>query len=224
MPVLNDVVFCYTKIQTPALKYQSTTDKEYSVDCVVSKAQAKEWNKKFKKQPVKVVDNDDFEKTFKIEPPFAEQDSQYIVKLKKDAAYKDGTPNAHPPKVFQPNTLGKLVDITQDHLVGNGSIGAVSYRESENEYGTFAYLTNIRVDDLIVYDAPDNNELGELASEDDELKTPVKSTKPIAQKKAKEVVEEEEDQPKVEPTKPAAKRGRPAKQAETAVDDNDDPF
>ena len=36
--VLNDVIFFYAKIKEPGLKYGSQTDREYSVNCLITKA------------------------------------------------------------------------------------------------------------------------------------------------------------------------------------------
>ena len=47
--IINNVTFLYTKIQKPVLKYGSTTDSEWTVDCVISKAEAKKWKKTFPK-------------------------------------------------------------------------------------------------------------------------------------------------------------------------------
>lgn len=243
MPILENVVFMYAKIQTPGLKYQSETDKEYVVDVVVSKEQAKAWNKQFKKQPYRVIENEDFEGIFKAEVPFPDQDEQYVIKLKRDTHYKDGNPidERARPKVYETNSKGKLVDITATKLVGNGSIGAVSYTESSNDFGTFAHLKAIRVDDLVEYESNYINELGEedngsddsglepapkvpvkpvraakpAKQEEPEPEAPAKPSKPLAKKPIAQQKEDEE--------KPVAKpRGRPAKAASKPVEDDSD--
>ena len=172
MGTINNVVFGYTKIQQADFKYGSNTDKEFTVDCIVDKATAKTWNKQFPKQKAKEIDNDDFKRIFKIDPPF-ESDEQYVIKLKKAAQYnKDGVsvqiPDQYRPRVFEKGADGKLIDITKDKLVSNGSKGVASYEENTNEFGTFAKLKAIRVDDLIEYKkaggATSYDELGEVAS------------------------------------------------------------
>ena len=171
MPVINDVVFCYAKIQQADFKYQSKTEKEWSVDCAVDKATAKKWNKEFPKQKAKEIDSDDFEKIFKIPPPF-EGDEQYIIKLKKNAQYFKGeemhpTPDVYRPRVFVPGADGKLQDVTKDVLVANGSKGVASFDTVENSYGKFAQLKAIRVDELIEYKKEGGSsfeELGEVGS------------------------------------------------------------
>lgn len=170
MATLNNVVFCYTKIQQADFKYGSNTEKEYSVDCVVDKATAKAWNKKYPKQKAKEVDNEEFTNTFKIDPPF-EEDEQYVIKIRRPAQYKDGTPipDSQRPRVFEKKEDGTLVDITKDKLVANGSRGAVSFEETPpNDFGVFARLKAIRVDELVEYKKAkagvDFSELGEVVS------------------------------------------------------------
>ncbi|QDP50282.1 MAG: hypothetical protein Tp178MES00d2C33159851_72 [Prokaryotic dsDNA virus sp.] len=172
MGTLNNAVFAYTKIQQADFKYGSNTEKEFSVDCIVDKATAKAWNKQFPKQKAKEIDNDDFERIFKIAPPFA-GDEQFVIKLKKPAQYKkDGeihpVPDQYRPRVFEKGEDGKLVDITKDKLVSNGSKGVASYEENTNDFGTFARLKAIRVDELIEYKkaggAASYDELGEVSS------------------------------------------------------------
>ncbi len=173
MGTLNNVVFGYVKIQQADFKYGSNTEKEYTVDCTVSKADAKAWNKAFPKQKAKEIDNEDYKTIFKIDPPFADQDEQFVIKLKKPAQYKkDGETHAVPdqyrPRVFEKGADGKLVDITKDKLVSNGSKGVASYEENTNDFGTFARLKAIRVDDLIEYKKAGGgsnfDELGEVAT------------------------------------------------------------
>ena len=45
-------VFAYAKIQEPAFKYQSTTEKEFSIDIIVDKATAKAFGKQFRSRRV----------------------------------------------------------------------------------------------------------------------------------------------------------------------------
>ena len=148
-------VFAYAKIQEPAFKYQSTTEKEFSIDLIVDKATAKAFGKQFPKQKGKQVDNEDFEEIYKIPPPFPDQDEQYVLKLKRPAQYKDGKPlpETYWPKVMQKKS-GKAVAIPRDVLVGNGSVGKVSYDVNENDYGTFAKLKNVLVEELKEYKKP----------------------------------------------------------------------
>lgn len=169
MATLN-AVFGYVKLQQPDFKFGSTTEKEFTVDCIVEKADAKAWNKKYPKQKAKELDRADFEKIYKIDAPY-EGDEIYVIKMKKPAQYKDlqPIPDALRPRVFEKADNGKLVDITKDKLVSNGSKGVVSYDEVTNDFGTFAKLKAIRVDKLIEYKkaggaANDFSELGDVES------------------------------------------------------------
>lgn len=164
-----NAVFGYVKLQQPDFKFGSTTEKEFTVDCIVEKVDAKAWNKKYPKQKAKELDRADFEKIYKIDAPY-EGDEIYVIKMKKPAQYKDLTPipDALRPRVFEKGDNGKLVDITKDKLVSNGSKGVVSYDEVTNDFGTFAKLKAVRVDHLIEYKkaggAANYDELGEVES------------------------------------------------------------
>ena len=205
-------VFAYAKIQEPAFKYQSTTEKEFSIDIIVDKATAKAFGKQFPKQKGKQVDNDDFEEIYKMPPPFPDQDEQHVLKLKRPAQYKDGKPlpESYWPKVMQKKG-GKAVQIPREVLVGNGSTGKVSYDVNENDYGTFAKLKNILVEDLKEYkknggsgaddfglelEEPTADEFGSADDgEGNEVKVPAKAAKTSSKTSKKEAEPEESDSP-----------------------------
>ena len=162
-------VLAYVKLQQPDFKYGSTTEKEFSVNLVVTKAEAKAWNKEFPKQKAREVERSDFEKAYKIAPP-TDDDEFFVLSIKKPAQYKDGNPipDAMRPRAFVKGDEGKLQDITKDVLIANGSIGTVSYDVRDNEFGHFSSLKAIRVDKLIEYKKKgadnDFSELGEVES------------------------------------------------------------
>lgn len=231
MAVLKDAVFVFVCMSKPTKKYQSE-DTEWKASAVISKAAAKAWNKEFPKQKAKEVDNDDFENAYRIEPPFEDQDEQYVITLKLDTHYKDGeaVPEEYHPKVYAPNAQGKLKNITKTKLVGNGSVGALEYRVVENDYGRFAKLQNIRVDELIEYEQAGSTSLGEVEEDDTELAPkPKAEPKPKAKPKeetlgVEEEVEEEEvkEEPKAKPgRKPKAK---PEPKADEEFHDDDIPW
>ena len=152
MATINGVL-AFVKIQEPALKFQSD-EKEWVVDVIVDEDTADAWNEEFSKQPAKAIKTADFEDTYKIKPPFPDAKKQYVIKLKKACTYKDGNPLpewAH-PKVLIQDEDGEFINITHDKLVGNGSIGTVTYDFNENSYGKFARLRNVLVEDLIEYE------------------------------------------------------------------------
>ncbi len=153
MPVINNVTFLYTKIQSPVVAYNKV-DTEFSVDCVISKTDAKAINKEFPKQKSKEYDNAEFTEKFGIEPPFPKQDEQFVLKLKKSHTKGDKvTPEKYFPRVFVATENGN-VDETYNILVGNGSKGKASYRVKETDsYGNFIELQSILVEDLIKYES-----------------------------------------------------------------------
>lgn len=207
MPILNNVVFAYTKLNKPVTKYQST-DKEFTVDCIVDKATAKAWAKQYPKQKPKQIDTAEFEGIFKIPAPYPEQDEQFVIKMKRPAQYKDGKPlpEEYEPKVLVKQPNGKLKNVAKTVLVANGSKGVVEYDEISNDYGTFSRLKNIRVDDLIQYQSATSSELGDI-DEDDEVSSGtslgnLEEDEPVAQepkkvtkKASKPVDDEDEDSP-----------------------------
>lgn len=150
---LENVTFAYAKLAESDFKYGSKVDKEYSIDCVVSKADAKAFKKKFPKQSVKEFDNSEFEEKFKIAAPFPDQDEQYVLKLKKPHI-KDGKEQdvRFRPKAFIYAEDGKsLVDITVSKLASNGSKGKVRYRVTTNDFGTFSQLDSVLFEHFVEY-------------------------------------------------------------------------
>lgn len=140
-------VLVYAKVAEPSLKYQSK-DTEYTVSVIVDEDFADEWDAKFKKQPAKKVKAAEFEAKYKMELPeeFKGSKNVFEIKLKKDAT-KDGEPfyPEHRPKVFLDDAEGNRTDITESRLIANGSRGKVSYRISTNDFGTFAKLNNVLI-------------------------------------------------------------------------------
>lgn len=207
MAIQNNVHFAYVKIQSP-VKSLNEGDTEFTVDCIMSKADAKAWNKEHPKNKAKSFDNDEFLEKFKFDSlPFDDQDEQYVVKFKK-AHSKKGVelPEKFRPRVFE-LVDGKPVDITFVKLVANQSKGKVSFSTFSNSYGEFVQLDAILVESMVEYKgagAGIGSEFGatELAEvpknqkavvkqtdaqdEDDEPKKPVNKKKPV--------VEEDDDQ------------------------------
>lgn len=142
-------VLVYAKLAQADTKYQSK-DTEYSVEVIISEDQADEWDAKFKKQPSKKIKAAEFEDKYKIKVPkqFAGEKNLYSIKLKKDAVV-DGV-EFYPefrPKVLLDTKDGERVEITTSRLIANGSTGKVSYRVTSNDFGTFAKLANVLMDE-----------------------------------------------------------------------------
>jgi len=148
----------YVCIQQPTKKYESD-ETEWKVSLVVDKKTAKEWNKRFSKQKAKEIDNAEFESIYKIEPPVYGQDEQYVIKISQNTHTADGK-TMYQPKVYEDIGGNNVVDITNTKLVGNGSIGCVSYTVVENKFGTFAKLNALLVTDLIEYQKMGGNPFG----------------------------------------------------------------
>lgn len=150
--VLENVTFAYAKLAEPTKKYQSE-DTLYEVDCIVTKAVAKAFNKDFAKQKAKELDREDFVAKYKMEAPY-EGDEIYIIKLRKPAS-KDGEvyDEKYRPRVMVDMNDGERVDVTTSRLLSNGCVGKVSYRITDNTFGRFAQLNNLLIqeDDFIEY-------------------------------------------------------------------------
>lgn len=152
MAVIQNVTFLYAKVMNPVPAYNKV-DTEWAVDVVMSKKDAKGIKKEYPKTSLKEYDNDEFQEKFGIEPPFPDQDEQFVVKFKK-SHIKNGkeTPEQYRPRVIQQMEDGSRVDITFDKLVGNGSKGDFSYRIKETkDYGNFVELQALLVKDLVEY-------------------------------------------------------------------------
>lgn len=212
--VLDNAVFAYAKLAEPTKKYQSE-DTLYEVDCIVTKAVAKAFNKEFAKQKAKEYDREDFEAKFKMDAPY-EGDEIYVIKLRKPAS-KDG--EVYDEK-FRPKVLldtvdddgeAVRVDITTSRLISNGSVGKASYRVTSNDFGTFAQLNNILMDDagFIEYKSSGGGVAGSEFGDSKPIKVepakesatkarankPEPEEKPVAKKPAKKVELADDDQP-----------------------------
>jgi len=166
--IIKDAVAFYCKVQKPSPIYeqrmmQNPTKTEYSVDLLVSEEVADEWDEVFTKQPSKKFTAAKFKEKFKIEDESVLPDPKakkfFIIKVKQAAQKKDGS-DIHPkmrPRVAQV-VDNKPVDITFKELVGNGSKVDVLMRANENDFGCFAYLGTVKVNDLISYSTDNSDE------------------------------------------------------------------
>lgn len=190
-------VLVYAKIAQPDYRYQST-DREYSVGVLVDEDTADEWDNTFKKQPAKKIRVGDFENKYKFECPF---DGKFVyeIRLKREAT-RDGVDVGFRPNVFLDENNGDRADITESRLIANGTKGKVSYYISTNDFGTFARLNNILIqeDDFIEYESSGKGAGSEFGE-----------SKPVKKEPAKESVtkarpeKDAEEAPKAKPVKPA---------------------
>lgn len=153
--VLKNVAMYYTAIQTPKNKYQSEL-RQYSVTLVLDKAQATAFSKEFPKKKVNPISNDEFIEKHKSDVPFPESPIQYVTNLSQDELKRDGTPM---PDFLRPRALledksGQIYDITETHLIGNGSLGDVHYSWYTSSYGKTVRLSNVVVKQLVKYEKP----------------------------------------------------------------------
>jgi len=200
MAIQNNVAFAYVKIQSP-VKSLNEGDTEFTVDCIMSKADAKAWNKEHPKNKAKSFDNDEFLDKYKFdEVPFDDQDEQFVVKFKK-AHSKKGVelPEKFRPRVFE-LVDGKPVDCTFTKLVANQSKGKVSFSTFSNSYGEFVQLDAILVEDMIEYKGAGGGIGSEFGAS--ELAEVPKNQKVVT----KQTDVDEDDEPVVKkPVKKAAK-------------------
>ena len=82
-----------------------------------------------------------------------------MIKISQNTHTADGK-EMYQPKVYEDIGANNIVDITNTKLVGNGSIGCVSYTVVENKFGTFAKLNALLVTDLIEYQKMGGNPFG----------------------------------------------------------------
>ena len=221
MAILDNVYFAYVKIQSPVKKYKSE-DTEFTIDCIISKEAAKAWKKLGYSKKVKTIDTDEFKESFKIDPPFPEQDEQYVLKLTK-LHTKDGKelPVAFRPRVFEVDEDGKKVDITFTKLVANGSKGKVSYSTYEGKDGeTFVQLQAILVEDMIEFKRDGGGGVGSDFGIDEAALTEA----PVGQKPVQRqgVEDDEDEKPKKKDKKEGNKAPKPVEQDED--DEDSSPF
>ena len=189
----------YAKLAESTKKYQSN-DEEYVISIIINEDQADAWEEEFKKQPAKKVKAADFEEKYKIPLPeqFKGEKNVYELKLKKDAI-KDGVPfyPEHRPKVFVDYDNGDRIEITESRLMQNGCFGKVSYRISENDFGRFAKLNNVLMneDGFKEYVSTGGGQAGSEFGDTKEVKKEAprkEATQARAAKAPKKEVEEDE--------------------------------
>lgn len=199
MAILDNVTFCYVKMRNPVsgLNEGST---EFTVEAIVSKAAAKAWDKEHVKNKAKSIDTDDFEAKYKCEPPYPEQESQYLIKFKK-AHSKNGVelPAKYRPRVFVPVEDGKPKDVTFTTLVQNGSTGKVSFSTFQGPKtfpGEFVQLDAILVEEMIELEStPAGPPVGSDFGADELADIPENQKVVNKQSDADDADEEDEEQP-----------------------------
>lgn len=171
----------YVAVQAPVPCFDKDKGTEYKASIVVDEDTADAFSDAYPKQAAKKVKRTEFEERYKVAPPEGDEKNLYVITLKKKSHYtKDGKlveiPEAYRPRVFEQE--GNIrTEITMSKLVGNGSMGAISFSDNVNEYGTTATLKNVLVTDLIEYVRAEGD-TGPAGSEfDDVPPTPAKEAK-----------------------------------------------
>lgn len=158
---IEDATLLYTQMQEGELAFGSETDRQLSVQVAVTEDTAKNWKATFPKNGYREVPNDQFEKTYKTEPPYPAEENQHVLKLKSRATYREDDPEREikagdvipyetksRPKLYEV-VDGKPQDITQTTQPANGSRGIVAFRATSNKFGEFPVLSGVLVTELI---------------------------------------------------------------------------
>lgn len=200
-------VFCFAKVTEPALKYESDTEKEFSIQVVVDEDTFDTFGETYGKQKGKAIKTGDFEGIFKIKPPYPSNKKQFVLKLAKGATYKSKENGSlvNVEKKYWPKIRvledGNVVALEEGVLIANGSKGQVSFEENTNSYGIFAKLKNVLVEELIDYKKSSDDPAADFGyNTKDEVTDEFKPTAKVAAKPAvkagkKVEVEEEETSP-----------------------------
>lgn len=158
---IEDGTLLYTQLQEGELAFGSETDRNLSVQVAVTEETAKNWKATFPKNGYREVPNDQFEKAYKTEPPYPEEDNQHVLKLKSRGTYQQDDPERDiqagdvvpydtlsRPKLYEV-VDGKPQDITKTVQPANGSRGVVAFRATTNKFGTFPVLSGVLATELI---------------------------------------------------------------------------
>lgn len=159
---IEDVVFYYAGVNKARPVYEqkdwSNPNKfEYLVDVLIDEDTYDTIEENFKKNSLKKYSKEKFMERFKIESeeelPY-DAKKYFVAKFKQAAQKKDGSainPQLR-PRAFE-IVDGKPVDVTVAKNIGNGSKGDIMLRVSNHPtYGTFAYLSTLKVTDLVEYE------------------------------------------------------------------------
>lgn len=112
------------------------------------------------KVSIKKVKTAEFINIYKTDPPEDAGRNVWVVTLRKSTELgKTGekVPDKYKPRVFQ-KIGNKIVEITNEKLVANGSKGQISIEKFDRRDGTSSlYLKNVLVTELIEYVAPEGS-------------------------------------------------------------------
>lgn len=170
--IITGATIYYAQLQKPRPVFEQrdqgnrATKTEWTVDLIVSEDTADEYDAVFNKQNSTKISKTEFMKRYKIEEesdlPDPKAKKFFLIKVKHAAQNKDGDPVD--PRM-RPRAVeivdGKPVDVTFDKLIGNGSKGDVLLRVATNDFGSFSYLSVLKVTDLVEYEGGGKDEVEE---------------------------------------------------------------
>ena len=190
---LRGVTLTYNCLNNPQFKYESTTEKEYSIEVTMDAATHKAWKKIFKKNTCREIENEDYAKYKKVDIPFPEQEEQFVYKFKLDEKfsndftdkqgnqYKAGdlVPKEWRPTVLLPNGDGTNEDITWTKKVANGSKADVAFIAKKNSYGGLSLkLNSILVTDFIEFESSGGGAFGTVVNNSSDQATQTVAEEP----------------------------------------------
>lgn len=158
---IEEATLLYVNMQEGELAFGSETDRQLSVQVAVTEDTARNWKATFPKNGYREVPNDQFQKAYKTDPPYPEEENQHVLKLKSRGTYQQDDPerdiragdivpydSPSRPKLYEV-VDGKPVDVTMTTQPANGSRGVVAFRATNNKFGTFPVLSGVLVTELI---------------------------------------------------------------------------
>lgn len=198
-------VLVYVQLKEPVDCFEKQRGQEWKASVVVDEDTADTWNDMYPKQAATVVKTSEFKQKYKIDPIFPDEKKHFVITLRKNTKLADGSkvPELYQPKVFLKTENG-LQDITKEKLVGNGSIGAISWDHFDSKYGPVARLKNVLVNSLVEYEEGENPSYkpgAEFEEEDAAVSAPVtatttpKQTNKTQQKQSSKTEVEDDDSP-----------------------------
>ena len=154
------------------------------------------------KVSMKKVKTAEFPNIYRTEVPEGAGKNVWVVTLRKSTELgKTGekVPEKYKPRVFE-KIGNKIVEITNEKLVGNGSVGQVSIEKFDRRDGTSSlYLKNVLVTELVEYVVPEGvnyvpgSEFDD--SEDDSTEVVVKQEPKVTKSKPVKVLDANDDVP-----------------------------
>lgn len=205
----------YVSVQEPAKAYvkQGAPEKpkEWKASVVLTDEDYVDELEKYAKKldtqvSLKKVKSADFKEEYKVDPPEDAGKNVWVFTLRKSTelgSTKKPVPEQYRPRVFE-RQGSRLVDITNQKLVGNGSIGTISVdRFDRDKGGSSLYLKNVLVEELVEYVKPEGGETYEPGSEfssadggeGNAVKVPTKAAKTSSKPSKKTVEDSDESSP-----------------------------